>query len=648
MSHEHSMYDTNRRFVIDTVTKVVTIPETSKPVLTQYDHNSEYITFECPRFVEGHDFAKSDKVEVHYNNIDAGGRQTSKGLYEAEDLRVDPNDDRKVIFTWIVSQMATAYAGSLHFVVAFSCVTDGGLNYRWNTKINSGLTVSNGIYNGEIVESVYADVLEMWKLDLFGIGDTEESRMITLAESQRQAIIDTGVETLKTIPTSYSDMYAKLDDIGTIVESVVKTSNLYKVNEFDENGYYTHDTGVFSSDMTGYGSTGYISVKENIRYYQSSSGYVTFWNNNKEFIGGQNGGRTFVTPSGCSYINCALLKSIKYTYFVTEFGDVNFKMLDSGVDRLTDYFSFETNNMYDSRLVGEGCYDLNGEYAYVDDYGSFTIPVNGNEKYTKNWSGYVAYFDYQNNWIRTDVVNSGNTFTVPSNAVKMNVAVQHSTADFWLLPEGENGYRKLSSEFLPNTLSGLRYGALGDSITYGLEANTCYGTILSEAESITFLNYGISGNRIADSADETNNPMHVRYLDMSDDLDIITVFGGTNDCASQTPIGTNSDETGATFKGALNILTRGLLRKYVGKRIGFITPIQRNSDERPIKLVEYVNAIKEICSLRGIPVLDLYNTSTITCVDDDNANGLLVDGLHPSDEGHAVIARKVSSFIKTL
>lgn len=646
LAHDHIMRDVDKRFIIDTINKTVIAPEHNIPVLSQYDHNSEYITFESDRHVEGHDLLKCDKVEVHYNNTN--GRAVSKGLYEAVDLQVDPNDATKVVFTWAVSEMATQYAGKLNFIVSFVCTDEGDLLYRWNTRINSDIRVSDGINNTEYIENTYADVLAMWKQDLFGIGDTEEARMLALSESHQEAIANKGLETLSTIPDAYSDMHHKIDDMNLVLKSVVSSSNLYNPNDFDENGYFTHDTGEYASDMIDYGSSGFIPVKENIRYYQSASGYVTFWDSDKEFIGGQSGGREFVPPVGCSYVNCALLKSTRYTYFVTEFGNVNFKMLDSEVDRLSDYFSFETNNLYDSRLVGEGCYDLNGQYAYIDDYGSFTIPVNENEKYIKSWSGYIAYFDSKNDWIRTDIVNADVVFTVPTDAVKMNVAVLRSEDDFWLLRDGENGYRKLSSEFLPDSMSGLKYGALGDSITYGLTANTCYGKILSEAESITFLNYGISGNRVADNDDEANDPMYIRYTEMSDELDIVTVFGGTNDCASQTPIGTNSDETGETFKGALNILCRGLLGKYVGKRLGFITPIQRNNDTRPIKLIEYVDAIKEICGLYAIPVLDLYNTSTITCAVDDNSNGLLTDGLHPSDAGHAVLARKISNFIKTL
>ncbi|EOP56123.1 hypothetical protein IKQ_01340 [Bacillus cereus VDM053] len=51
--------------------------------------------------------------------------------------------------------------------------------------------------------------------------------------------------------------------------------------------------------------------------------------------------------------------------------------------------------------------------------------------------------------------------------------------------------------------------------------------------------------------------MCTRYANMTDDADIITVFGGTNDYGNTVTLGTiNSVDTG-TFDGALNILCAG-------------------------------------------------------------------------------------------
>ena len=220
MSHEHSVRDVDKRFSINTITKIVTAPESNIPVFSQYDHNSEHITFEVDRFVEGHDLSKCDKVEVHYNNTAANGRAMSKGFYEAVDLGVDSSDDQKVIFTWIISDMATQHAGKINFIVSFVCTDEGDVLYRWNTKINSDLIVSDGINNVEYVEERYADVLEMWKRDLFGIGDTEEARMIALSESLQETMESKGNRVLNTIPDEYVELDKKVDEATWILEAV--------------------------------------------------------------------------------------------------------------------------------------------------------------------------------------------------------------------------------------------------------------------------------------------------------------------------------------------------------------------------------------------------------------------------------------------
>lgn len=220
MAHAHPIYDTNKRFVIDAATKNIAIADTNKPVLVQYDNYSEVITFEIDRYVEGHDLSLSSKVEVHYNNIDLTGRRTSRGLYITEDFKADPDNPAKVLVRWFVSEEATKYEGTLNFVVSFSCLDDGVFNvYRWNSHIGT-LTVSAGINNTEYLEQNYADVLEMWKQDLFGIEDAAEANIMAIAERQRELITEKAAETLAQIPSSYVELQKSVDEMNNALENV--------------------------------------------------------------------------------------------------------------------------------------------------------------------------------------------------------------------------------------------------------------------------------------------------------------------------------------------------------------------------------------------------------------------------------------------
>ena len=172
MSHRKGIYDTDLHFVIDPVTRTIR-NESGKVTIIQYDHNSERFTFEVPRYIDGHDMAECNRVEVHYNNIATG--QTNKGLYEVTDLQVSPDDSRYVTCSWLISQNATRLVGRLAFVVRFECVKlegeeVGEVDYAWNTSPYGEIKIVSGIYNTEEVVYEYADVLAQWKQDLIDAG----------------------------------------------------------------------------------------------------------------------------------------------------------------------------------------------------------------------------------------------------------------------------------------------------------------------------------------------------------------------------------------------------------------------------------------------------------------------------------------------
>lgn len=85
-----------------------------------------------------------------------------------------------------------------------------------------------------------------------------------------------------------------------------------------------------------------------------------------------------------------------------------------------------------------------------------------------------------------------------------------------------------------------------------------YPILLKEILKLDIVrNYGINGSTIADG----ENPMYIRYQDMSDEADIVSVLAGTNDFGREeieiSPLGTNQDKQGNTVYGALDILCRG-------------------------------------------------------------------------------------------
>lgn len=165
---KHPVYDSDTQFIIDPVTRSLKNAETSKAGVIQFDHNSERVSFLLQRTIEGHDMSLCDSVRVHYINIDAITKAQTAGVYEVTDLRVSPDRDDMVVCSWLISQNATQYVGSLNFVIRFACTEpDGTLSYVWSSAIYKGISVWEGIDNGEAVVDVYPDILENWRKEVF-------------------------------------------------------------------------------------------------------------------------------------------------------------------------------------------------------------------------------------------------------------------------------------------------------------------------------------------------------------------------------------------------------------------------------------------------------------------------------------------------
>lgn len=171
MYHKHSVYDTDLHLIIDPISRNIT-NTSQKTVLMQNDHNSERFTFEIPRYVEGHDMTLCNVVEIHYINIDASNKNNrSSDIYPVDDIQLSPESNDVVIGSWLVSHNATAFNGSLNFIIRFACVSDenvGDIQYQWFSNVYTGLVVSKGIYNTEVVTNDDdSDVLYAWKKEVY-------------------------------------------------------------------------------------------------------------------------------------------------------------------------------------------------------------------------------------------------------------------------------------------------------------------------------------------------------------------------------------------------------------------------------------------------------------------------------------------------
>lgn len=61
----------------------------------------------------------SDRIEVHYINIDRRTNATSRDVYIIDDAAVDGD---KLAFSWLISGNATKYYGRLNFIILLSAL----------------------------------------------------------------------------------------------------------------------------------------------------------------------------------------------------------------------------------------------------------------------------------------------------------------------------------------------------------------------------------------------------------------------------------------------------------------------------------------------------------------------------------------------
>lgn len=219
-------------------------------------------------------------------------------------------------------------------------------------------------------------------------------------------------------------------------------------------------------------------------------------------------------------------------------------------------------------------------------------------------------------------------------------------------------------------LSGKKLVFLGDSITegYGVDRpEEIYWNVLAARTGAVCKGYGISTTRIARQQHPIDDGEHAwdyqhfstRVEEMDIDADAVIVFGGTNDFGhGDAPFGSFDDRTLDTFYGALHTLCVQLLERYPGKEVVFLTPLHRTTEDIPCaaqsdgriprRLDDYRNAIMEVATYYGLPVLDLYAVSGIQPRVSVVQQTMMPDGLHPNALGHKRLASRVEGFLRAL
>jgi len=568
---------------------------------------------------------------------------------------------------------------------------DGGPSIFMNTLIELQTTYPNGAAGVALVRETDPARIYVWN------GTAWED----FGAYQGIEVKDGSITSSKIADGSIS--MTKLDYIS------IGQRNIFDKTKITPETYIVENGGTFP--ITGFSSSDFMSVTANQQLWISDDQTYAFYDTNKNLISWFNGGwdnatnthiLTVPNNQNISYIRVSLKDPETFMVLDTPvapteykaFGTFDFDFKDDNVrDNFKDALELSgtipmlkpgRTNLFDKSKAIDGYYAANNTGAQaalanttMTDY----IAVKPGAEMWFSKDNDIAFYDFNKvyvsgivgGWGNSQDISLQNYLTIPNNRniAFLRTAFPMAEKETGMILEGFEkplsyipyGYvdyeyaddriaelfPKMSDIKQVSNLTGKKWNAMGDSITRGAWASKNYIQYISEATGVIATNYGVDGTMISTEYNSMGVGMAERYVNMSDDADYITVFGGTNDWGlGLVEIGTWDDGTSTTVYGAMQTLITGLINKYPTKKIGFILPLPRQVINGNNTLGDFVAVIKEVCDRYSIPTLDLYHGSGIMPGIPAHKTALMPDGTHPNAEGHRIIATKIQKFLESL
>ncbi len=216
VGEEHIVIDENRKVIV---------PDSLKRIAVQHDHNIETVTFDCPRYWDGHDLSK---MLIYINHLCPSG---ALGCTVATDVKVDETDTNVMHFNWIISECVTINEGYITFLVcAKTQDADGTNRHHWNSEICKDMYVSEGLELPEDFMETHPDVLTQVLLFNQNVLELQKTTM------QRSAVyVGSG-----TVPEGYNVQIDPEGDVANIVDAPASATATGTMGQtaYDSNYFY--------------------------------------------------------------------------------------------------------------------------------------------------------------------------------------------------------------------------------------------------------------------------------------------------------------------------------------------------------------------------------------------------------------------------
>lgn len=216
VGEEHIVIDSDRK---------INVPDSLKRIAVQHDHNIETVTFDCPRYWDGHDLSK---MMVYINHLCPSG---ALGCTVATDVKVDETDTNVMHFDWTISECVTMNEGYITFLVCAKTQDEDGTNrHHWNSEICKDMYVSEGLELPDDFVETHPDVLTQVLLFNQNVLELQKTTM------QRSAVyVGSG-----TVPDGYDIQIDPDGDVANVVDAPTSATATGTIGQtaYDTNYFY--------------------------------------------------------------------------------------------------------------------------------------------------------------------------------------------------------------------------------------------------------------------------------------------------------------------------------------------------------------------------------------------------------------------------
>lgn len=185
----------NEEHIVVGADRVITVPASLRRIAVQFDHNIETVTFDCPRYWDGHDMSTM-AIYINYMRPDS-----TRGSYRATNVRIDNDDHRIMHFDWTISGNVTEVKGGLSFLICIKKTDDVGLEVNhWNSELNQEMGISEGLECEESIFNQYPDLITQLLLKMDDLG-----QLLVVSDDGRGNVTIEGLNTTLNIANNFSD-----------------------------------------------------------------------------------------------------------------------------------------------------------------------------------------------------------------------------------------------------------------------------------------------------------------------------------------------------------------------------------------------------------------------------------------------------------